>query len=1037
MEQELLTLLADTQSPVADTRKAAELRLKSFYPDESFPLTLAAIASHNSVPTNLRQSALSVLRAFIADAWSPVLDEHKGQFLVNDENKAQLRRVLLDLATVADTPERKVKSAASVIVSKIASADYPEQWPDLLQSLLQTINDVNCTTSALHGALKVLLDLVDTGFSEDQFFDVARDLVSTLFNVATNQSRKPMLRALAVAVFRACFDTLEMVLEQHKVDVKQFMDEVHGNWSPFFLSTLKAPLPQAPSEQESKDAEIPSQWRGVIGLKLQVVKILMKIRMVFPGLLTAQSPQYFSTIWTELSNIQSTYHEFYIDDERQGRLEDVDGLPYTLDFLVLEELDFIQMLLKAPPVKAELQQQLQNAGPSAATASWLPEIMRLAGSYAQITSEEEGLWGVDVNLFLSEETSVTANYTPRTCSGDLVVKIGEWLKNTTVEGLHAYLNALFSDPSSTWRSKESGLYILNQLLRDFSEVSQQIPSELVTGFSNIIQYSIQQEDEYLRARGYLVAGILCQVADTSFQQTAVSYLEATLKTISEDASEVVKVSCIRSLQDLMPSLPPSATVHLQAAVISALSEFVATQDFSELSDSDDLKVTIAETLRDTIMVNPNVVLSSAAIDVLFAVASNGATNFQLTMIVTEAFEDIVESIAGGGQENFVRLCEKVLPSLTGAIDVGNLTQENALTILAADLLRALAEGALEPLPAGFVETVMPKLSRLLLDSTEADLIRPATEAVRNMLSHDFNQFITWRDPQSGKEAIEITLIIIDRLLSPSIDDNAATEVGQLAAELVEKARSEFLGPYLPQLLQAVARRLATAEQAQFIQSLILVFARLTLISAAEVVDFLAQVDIRGQPGLPIVLSKWLENSVNFAGYDEIKQNIFALAALYSLGDPRLFQVQVKGDLIIQDTGRIKTRSQTRNNPDRYTMVTAPLKIIKVLVEELAAAFGSKELDAATAAALEEEGSDDDEWEDMPGNTLDLNLGITKQELMAFGEGGSESVFGVRKRDDETQEFLLGFFRKAGSTPEFQQLYDGLTQAEKEKLQSLN
>ena len=175
----------------------------------------------------------------------------------------------------------------------------------------------------------------------------------------------------------------------------------------------------------------------------------MKIRMVFPGLLTAQSPVYFSTIWTELSNIQSAYHGFYIDDERQGRLEDVDGLPYTLDFLVLEELDLIQTLLKAPPVKAELQLQLQNAGQSAATTSWLSEIMKLAGSYAQITSEEEGLWDIDVNLFLSEETSVTANYTPRTCSGDLVVKIGEWLKITTVEGLHAYLNAVFSDSSST------------------------------------------------------------------------------------------------------------------------------------------------------------------------------------------------------------------------------------------------------------------------------------------------------------------------------------------------------------------------------------------------------------------------------------------------------------------------------------------------------------------------------------------------------------------------------------------------------------
>lgn len=1030
MEHELLTLLADTQSPAADTRKAAELSLARLYSNEAFPLSLAAIASHDSVPTNLRQSALSVLRTFISAAWSPILDEFKGQVLINDVNKAQIRQALLGLATTVEVPERKVKSAASFAVSKIASADYPEQWPELLPALLQIINDASSTPGALHGALKVLLDLVDTGFNEEQFFSVARDLVSTLFNAATNESRKPMLRALAVAVFRSCLDTLEMVLEQHKVAVKQFMDEVLGAWSPFFIETLKAPLPQAPIEQEeSKDTEVPSQWRGVIGLKLQIVKTLMKIRMVFPGLLVSQSPAYFSTIWAELSNNQVVYHEFYINDERQGRLVDVDDLPYSLDLLVLEELDFIQSLLKAPPVKAELQQQLQNTG---AAAGWLPEMLKLASSYAQITCEEEGLWDIDVNLFLSEETSVTANYTPRTCSGDLVIKLGDWLQDVTTQGLLAFANVVFSDISSTWKSRESTFFILNALLRDLHDVGRSIEPELASGFSNFVQFAVQQEQELLRARGYLVAGSLAKVSSVGE-----SYLEATLKAIAEDSSEVVKVACIRTLQDLLPSLSTNTTIPLQQSVISAISEFVSSHDLRESSDTDDLKVTLAETLRDTVLVETSIVLTSEALDVLFNIASNGATNFQLTMTITEAFEDIVESISDQGADSFVRLCEKVLPSIMGAIDVGNLTQEVALTIFAADLLRALTERASEPLPAGFVETVMPKLNRLLLDSLDAELIRPATEAVRHILAHDFNQFVAWRDPQSGKEATEVVLVIIDRLLGPSVDDHAATEVGQLAAELVERAGSERLGPYLPQLLQAVAQRLTTAEKAQFIQSLILVFARLTLISAREVVDFLAQVDIGGQSGLPIVMSKWLESSTNFAGYDEIRQNIIALATLYNLEDPRLAQVQVKGDLIVQDTGRIKTRSQARSNPDRYTTVAAPLKIVKVLVEELAAASGNKEIDAATAAALEEEGSgEDDEWEDVPDTTLDLNLGVTKQELMAFGEGGAEGVFAVRKRDDETQAFLLEFFRNASTKNDFSQLFAALTPDEQEKLRGL-
>ena len=190
--------------------------------------------------------------------------------------------------------------------------------------------------------------------------------------------------------------------------------------------------------------------------------------------------------------------------------------------------------------------------------------------------------------------------------------------------------------------------------------------------------------------------------------------------------------------------------------------------------------------------------------------------------------------------------------------------------LAAEMLSVLAQNGSTPLPQGFVVTTMPKLNRLLLESNDEELLKAATSAVKNMLEHDPEQVFQWHNAD-GKSGLEVILIVIDRLLGPSVDDNAAAEVGGLAAELVEKAGSEKLGPYLTQLLGAVAARLSTAVAAQFIQSLILVFARLSLISPREVVDFLAQLSFGGETGLQVVISKWLENSVNFAGYDEIRQ----------------------------------------------------------------------------------------------------------------------------------------------------------------------
>lgn len=887
MEEQLVGLLAETQSAQETPRKQAELQLLQLYSHDAFPTSLVAIASHESVPLPTRQAALLYLKTFVLSVWSPNFSEFKGQILVNDENRKRLRQALLDLAT-SGQQDRKIKSAASLVVSKIASADFPDDWPELLPALLHVVS--TGSDDQLHGPLKVLNDLVEDSLNEDQFFSVARDLVRTVYEVAANDSRKPILRALAVSVFRSCFDTLEMVMEDHKAAVKGFAEEIISQWSSFFLSTLKASLPAPPSdEDDGNDTGASEFYRGMVALKLQVVKVLMRIRSLLPATLAPQSPALFSATWEELSSLQPTYHQLYIDDDRQGRLEDADGLPYTLDFLVLEELDFMQACLRAPPVRKELEQQLQSQGGSGA-GSWVAEAMKLAVAYAHITTEEEGLWDIDVNIFLSEEANVTANYTPRTACGDLVIKLGEWLKDATIDGLLHYTRTLYSSETS-WKAKEAALYVLNQLLSDLQDVDGRINPRAATGYVDFIRYAMQQEEPFLRARGYIVAGNLIRASGDTLQTIAGSFMESSLHAISNDDSDVVKVACIRALQYYLSSLPPDTTLPLQPTIIASLSNFLSQQDLNDLTESEDIMIAVVETLRDAFLLDTRVCLTGSGLDLLFSVASHGATNFQLVMLITETFEEIASTLSATGPEAYGQLCAKVLPSLNGAFDVSSLTEENALTNvsfldnltkqkadiakLAAELLSVLAANGSTPLPAGFIVTTMPKLEHLLLGSQDEELLRAATSAVKSMVEHDADQMFAWHD-ENGKGGLEVILIIIDRLLSPSLDDNAAAEVGGLAAELVEKAGAERLGPYLTQLLHAVAIRLSTATKAQFIQSLILVFARLSLISAREVIDFLAQVQIGSESGLQVVISKWLENSVNFTGYDEIRQKYVSL-----------------------------------------------------------------------------------------------------------------------------------------------------------------
>jgi hypothetical protein len=113
-----------------------------------------------------------------------------------------------------------------------------------------------------------------------------------------------------------------------------------------------------------------------------------------------------------------------------------------------------------------------------------------------------------------------------------------------------------------------------------------------------------------------------------------------------------------------------------------------------------------------------------------------------------------------------------------------------------------------------------------------------------------------------------------------------------------------------------------------------------------------------------------------------------------------------------------------------------LKIIKVLIEELLSASGLQSAAnqaAAAAAEFADEEGDDDSWEDVP-SVLDLGLGSTKAELMAFDGAGSF----MRQRDDETQAYLTEFFIKAANEniAGFNELYGLLTEEEKLKLNEL-
>ena len=276
MEDQVLASLSATLASDAAVRNDAERQLSDLSTNEGFPNSLISIASHASVPLDLRQSALFSLKRLVLKSWSPSLEEFEGPGALNDATKEQVRQSLLTLATSGDE-DGKVFRAASDVVSKIASADFPEAWPSLLPNLLQLVRQAN--PAQLHSTLVVLGNLVEDGFDEEQFSASAVELVQCLYSISVDGEKKLTSRALAVSIFRACFDTMELVYQTNKASVKQFMQEASDAWTPFFIDVLKMPLPNMPTaEEENSGGPAINTWRGVVALKTQVVKVRVMAR---------------------------------------------------------------------------------------------------------------------------------------------------------------------------------------------------------------------------------------------------------------------------------------------------------------------------------------------------------------------------------------------------------------------------------------------------------------------------------------------------------------------------------------------------------------------------------------------------------------------------------------------------------------------------------------------------------------------------------------------------------------------------------------
>ncbi|EIW87234.1 ARM repeat-containing protein [Coniophora puteana RWD-64-598 SS2] len=944
-------LLQDTLSPDGNTRIAAELKLAGLMAHPEAGLAFAELSLSQNTDMNMRQSASIMLRKYVTERWSPYFPAFKGN-APSPEIKTRVRdQVFQGLSD----PNRKIRSSSAHTLSTIASCDWPDEYPDLLTALIGQIS--SDSPNAVHGSMEVFAEFIKSDLTEDQILPVLRQLLPVLLNIlGDTEKHSPLTRARTISVFRQCITSLYMVKGEHRDAV----NEATATVLPVWLDAFKVLLNMDPLLDVNS-----ASWDTLL-IKVEIFKTLDNICTSFPKALTAYLQDYLNASLLILQSLYPTYEHYYITASAtpptSSEEENVE-----LSHLLVSIFDFLSKVVMSNKAKAWLQ--------SGNVQTLVASIFQ----YAQMTAEDEETWANNANAFVSQDEDDVQAYGMRFSAFSLLYSLIEraaapvcaTFQSTLHQVVQSSQTAHEHGVSSWWKSLEAAFAAIGSQSEDVidtiedEEMSERTkPIDIQELLSNVVPSLLNQSDvPFLQGRAFVFAS---QFAKLLPMQMAGQYLEAAVQVIESDTAGIpVKVSAVKAIHNFCQNADDEALKPLVPRIAQDLGPFllVATEDTLSL---------VLETMAVVLEVDQAKWLTTdLATSLVLATLEVWAKNNR-DPIFLSIFADILTALASSHSPGiYETVVQQALPSLCTSIASAK-PEESWVAGSALDLISSLEHGAPENgLGEGFFALLAPNLFTCLQNTEDRDVLQNGTVCLTLVIRKDCNQLLSWKDTSSGQSGLDHVFKLVAKLLQ-SEDESGGLVIGDMLIHLLRRAGESVL-PVLPDLLQAMASRMATAKTATFLQSLIIPFAFLVHNQADTVLGLLESKNTSdGRRCLDVVMQTWCENAETFQGFWPTRISTLALSQLYASGRPSLQGLMVKGDIIVkpETSNVIMTRSKTKTNPVEFTSIPFPVKALKLLVRELQSGGDSATIPKGEMFEVDSDDGDDDWAEEGAGLTVD-------------------------------------------------------------------
>ncbi|CAI8592099.1 unnamed protein product [Vicia faba] len=537
----LAVILQAALSPNPDERKAAEQNLNQFQYAPQHLVRLLQIIVDNNCDMGVRQNASIHFKNFIAKNWSPDSDTTQQKILQSDKDLVR-DHILMFVTQVPPLLRVQLGECLKTIIH----ADYPEQWPLLLDWVKHNLQD-----QQVYGALFVLRILSRKyEFKSDEertpVYRIVDETFPHLLNIFNRliQIVNPSLEIADLIKLICKIFWSSIYLEIPKL---LFDQNIFNAWMILFLNVLERPVP---SEGEPVDPDLRKSW-GWWKVKKWTVHILNRLYTRF-GDLKLQNP--------ETRAFAQMFQKHYAGKILECHLNLLNVIRvggYLPDRVINLILQYLSNSISRNSMYALLQPRLDVL------------LFEIVFPLMCFSDNDQKLWEEDPHEYVRKGYDIIEDlYSPRTASMDFV---SELVRKRGKENLHKFIQFIVEifrryDEAAIefkpYRQKDGALLAIGALC-DKLKQTEPYKSELERMLVQHVFPEFNSPVGHLRAKAAWVAGQYAHITfsdQNNFRkalQCVVSRMQDSELPVRVDSVFALRsfIEACKDLNEIRPILP--------------------------------------------------------------------------------------------------------------------------------------------------------------------------------------------------------------------------------------------------------------------------------------------------------------------------------------------------------------------------------------------------------------------------------------------------------------------------------------------------